>query len=449
MENSRIRSFTPRPGHTSNKSLVDPLMMIDEEDHEVNKQLILIHKEYDKIKTVNKKKQNFINKLKKDIKAAEKSNNAYNEDKFALDSRMQQLENYLETIVLKRKEEEKYLKSYQYLLDRIKADKYALDKELKKQQADLSQKKTLLTIEERKAKKLKEKALKDRLEINNLTENVEMEKKTQEDTLALIEKKAIERSKAVLMLEESNKNREMIADAAQGQISNTETLELRSKFLLYQFWYHFLNKKLQTELEKGGVFEEPFQRIKFTTGMQTVEEILTRFLTREEAYKDLVAAVKVSEGKILEIKQKLHEAKKHFQVLQIKEGDETIHIEKEMIRTEQRFYINYKEMSKKYEFLLQNMQEWVKKQLALMKVHPEEQSTLKLLKIMGQENQKIMEKVAQKAEGNQEILEEVLHLSTKGLLTRKNFMRYFEKNCRVSPSKPSNPDEDSALLIGT
>ena len=448
MQTSRARSFTPHPELISNKALLDPLSLMDEEDQSVNKQLILIHKEYDKIKTVNKKKQNLIIKLKKDIESAQKNSSAINEDKYALDSRIQRLESYLETVIFKRKEEEKYLKSYQYLLDRIKEDKFSMDKELKKRQADLSQKRSVLTVELQKTKKVQEKSLKDKLEIINLSGDIEKEKRIQEDTLALIEKKAMERSKAVLMLEENNKNREMIADAAQGQISNSETLEFRHKLLVNRFWYHFLNRKLKSEFERGGALEEPFQRIKTTTGMQTVDEILTRYLTREEAYKDLIAAVKASEDKISDLKSKIQGATAIFQGLKVQEGEEGVQVEENIIRSQKRSFINYKEMSDKYEFLLQNIQEWAKKQLNFMKINPEEQDTKGLIQRIRVENERLMNEVELKALGNEKLLDDVLHLSTSKFISKNSFTVHFEENCRVSPRRQSMTEEDSTLLIG-
>ena len=427
---------------------MDPLALIDEENDTVNKQLVMINKEYNKIKTANKQKQALIYKLKQEINTDKRAFNSLSEDKYAIESKIQRLENYLDTVINKRKEEENFMKSYQYLLDRIKEDKNSLDKELRKQQSDLNQKKYFLNTESRKAKKLQERSLRNKSEILSLNEIIEKEKRIQEETLMLIEKKALEKSKAVLMLEESSRKREMIADAAQGQISNIETIEARQKLLLTQFWYSVLNKKLQVELEKGGVFEEPFLKIKITTGMQTVEEILTRFLTREEAYKDLVAAVKTSENNLEDLKRKFEESTNFLRTLSIKEGEEEIQVEEELVRQNKRSFLNYKEMVKKYTLLLQNLQEWAKKQLIAMEIETQDTETVDLLKIIDKENTKLMEKVKEKTASNKIFLEDILHMSTSGLLKKKDFMKYVEENCRITPRKFSTLDDNFSLLIG-
>ena len=91
--------------------------------------------------------------------------------------------------------------------------------------------------------------------------------------------------------------------------------------------------------------------------MQTVEEVLTRFLTREEAYKDLIAAVKTSEYNLETLKKSLNESKNYLQSLKTKQGEENIHVEHEVIRNAKRSLVNYKEMSYKYRNLLQSMHE--------------------------------------------------------------------------------------------
>lgn len=448
MDSVRFRSLTPHPDKLGDLSLLDPLAMIDEEDRSVNKQLILIHKQYDRLKTANRQKQIIIQKLVKDVEAAKRSTSTINQDRLNLDLRLQTLETQLQTVINKRKEEEKYMKSYQYLLDRIKEDKTFLDEELRIKQEDLTQKKYILNTERKKAKKIKEESLKDKVEIKNLHDEIEKEKKSQESSLILIERRALERSKAILLLEESNKKRELIADAAQGAITNYEIIELRQKIQLHQFWYMFLNKKLQLELEKGGIFEEPFQRIKSTTGMQTVEEILTRFLTREEAYKDLILAVKSSETNLQDLKFKLNESNKKLLKIKIQQSQPTEDIQDDLIRLEKRSYINLKEISIKYKSLLQNIVEWAKKHLVSMKADEQSLSVDELIQKFCEETEKLIINVTQKAKINSKFLDDVLYMSTVELLKKNSFVKYFDNNCRIQPRKASNADEDGVLLIG-
>ncbi|OMJ75128.1 hypothetical protein SteCoe_25785 [Stentor coeruleus] len=422
--------------------------MIEEEDKIMNKQLALIHKEYDKIKSINRKKQVLIQKMQNDIHAIKRSNNSMTEDKYTLDIKVQKLENYLDSIVNKRREEENYMKSYQYLLDRIKEDRHALDKELRRQQTELSQKKYSLNTELTKSKKLHEKTVREKIQIRTLSDDISKERKAQEDTLALIEKKAMERSKAVAQLEESNKNRELITEHAQGQISNVETIHMRQKLLLLQFWYSFLNKKLQIELEKGGILEAPFQKIRITTGMQTVEDILTRFLTREETYKDLIRAVKASEKKLNQLKNDLNQATQQLSLLKIRESDEPIIPQEDLIRIEKRSYANYKEMSKKYQHLIQNLKEWAKKQLLSMSSNMDSENINELMVKVLEQSEKVMGIVKKKVQINTGVLENVMFMPTKSLVKQGVFSKHFENNCHVMPRKGSLSDEDARLLIG-
>jgi hypothetical protein len=445
---SRYRSLTPRPDKITERTFIDPLALIDEEDSATTKQLVLIHKELDKIKSENRKKQSSIHKLKQDIAAAKRSSNTLSDDKSTLEQRVQRLENYLDTVIQKRKEEESDMKSYQFLLDRIKEDKHALDKELKRQQKDLSLSKRDFSLHSTRSKKLQEFNLRERLEMQNLSQTILKEKKSQEDTLIVIEKKALERSRAVTILEESSRHREQIADAAQGQISNMETIELRNKVLLNQMWFFWLSKKLQKELDKGGILEEPFQKIKMTTGMHSVEDILTRFLTREEAYKDLVSGVKEAENKLRDMKSLLDQANQHLQLIKIKEGNETEEPAEESIRNNTRSIVNFKDMAKKYKVLIKGLIQWGKLQLRTMEQDEQSDDLKEIIQKILEESQKLMIKVKEKIELNKEKLEEVLFLSTGNLVQNQSFSKFFEGNCRISPRKMSNGEEDSKLLIG-
>lgn len=445
---SRFRSLTPRPDKLTERAFVDPLSLIDEEDNVTNKQLVLIHKELDKIKSENRKKQAIIKKLKQDLQASKRSTSVLSEDKFSLDQRLQRLENYLETVIQKRKDEEADMKSYQYLLDRIKEDKHALDKELKRQQLDYSKHQRSLHTELGKTKKLQEINLREKMEIQNLSQSILKENKYYEANLSLIEKKALERSRAIMILEESSKHREQIADAAQSQISNTETIELRNRALLSKMWFFYLNKKFQAESDKGGILEAPFQKIKITTGMQNVEEILTRFLTREEAYKDLVTAVKDSENKLKSIKTDLESSALHLKSLKIKSGQEKEEPEEEFIRNTKRSLFNYKDMSKKYKFLIKNLTEWGKQQLVSMDVESNLEDLNQIIEKLKKETENLMKTSKERMASKQTTFDEILYLSTADMVKNKSFLKFFEGNRRVSPRKMSNSEDDSKLLIG-
>lgn len=445
---SRFRSLTPRPDKLTERTFVDPLALIDEEDSVTNKQLVLIHKELDKIKSDNRKKQAIINKLKQDLNASKRSANVLNEDKLSLDLRLQRLENYLETVIQKRKEEEADMKSYQYLLDRIKEDKHALDKELKRQQVDLHRQQKSLNAELGKTKKIREANLKEKIEIQNLSQSILRENKFYEANLSLIEKKALERSRAIAILEESSKHREQIADAAQGQISNSETIELRNRTLLNKMWHFFLNKKFQIETEKGGILEAPFQKIKITTGMQSVEDILTRFLTREEAYKDLVMAVKISENKLKSLRSDLESSALKLKSLKIKSGQDKEEPEEDLIRNTKRSLYNYKDQSKKYKILIKNLTQWGRQQLVSMNVESQSEDLNEIIGKLEKESEMLMKKAQEKMASKHEVFDEILYLSTKDMVKNKNFLKFFEGNRRVNPRKMSGSEEDSKLLIG-
>ena len=53
---------------------------------------------------------------------------------------------------------------------------------------------------------------------------------------------------------------------------------------MHRFWYLVLSKKLDIEMENAVNVEKAFQEIRAATGLVNVQDIVERFLTREQIY---------------------------------------------------------------------------------------------------------------------------------------------------------------------
>ena len=76
----------------------------------------------------------------------------------------------------------------------------------------------------------------------------------------------------------------------------------------------FLKKKMENEMKKNYGIEDAFQKIRTATNLSNVNEIVHRFLTREQTYSELLIAVSENERKIENLRKdhetwgsKLHE----------------------------------------------------------------------------------------------------------------------------------------------
>ena len=59
-----------------------------------------------------------------------------------------------------------------------------------------------------------------------------------------------------------------------------------------------MKKKMEKEMKRTFEIEDAFQKIRASTGFSDVQEIVHKFLTREQTYSQLLMAVSENERKI-------------------------------------------------------------------------------------------------------------------------------------------------------
>lgn len=116
-------------------------------------------------------------------------------------------------------------------------------------------------------------------------------------------------------IERQRRNQE-IAEAAANENKDSSELRMRETLLIQKLWNVFLRKKMKQEMEKSAQIDEAFKAIKTETGVTDVDQMVKKFLTREETYSQLLVNVKESDTKIEKLKkdnehlrQVLHELK--------------------------------------------------------------------------------------------------------------------------------------------
>jgi phage shock protein A len=81
-----------------------------------------------------------------------------------------------------------------------------------------------------------------------------------------------------------------------------------------------MKRKMDKEMKRTFEIEDAFQKIRASTGLTDVQEIVHKFLTREQTYSQLLMAVSDNERKIDNLRrenehwrEKLHELQMHQQ----------------------------------------------------------------------------------------------------------------------------------------
>jgi len=72
---------------------------------------------------------------------------------------------------------------------------------------------------------------------------------------------------------------------------------MQEQFLVHRLYSVFLKKKMEKEMSKYMFIEDAFQKIRTATGQSDVQEIVSKFLTREQTYNQLLNAVSENENK--------------------------------------------------------------------------------------------------------------------------------------------------------
>lgn len=94
------------------------------------------------------------------------------------------------------------------------------------------------------------------------------------------------------------KRQQEIAEMAANENKDQNEIQMQEKFLVQRLYSAFLKKKMEKEMNRHMYVEDAFQKIRTATGLSDVNEIVHRFLTREQTYSELLMAVSENERKI-------------------------------------------------------------------------------------------------------------------------------------------------------
>lgn len=113
------------------------------------------------------------------------------------------------------------------------------------------------------------------------------------------------------------KRQSEIAELAANENKDQNEINARQNFMVQKLWCAFLKSKMELEMKRYLEVESSFQKIKTCTGNQDIQEIVHKFLTREQTYATLLTAVSESEKKMEEQKYDYDSKSQELNNLQI------------------------------------------------------------------------------------------------------------------------------------
>jgi hypothetical protein len=447
---------------TQNDSYIpDDIEAIDQEEErrEVSTQLATIRKRHDQTKEANLRKRKQVEKLKQELDQVGTVTTAAEGEQKTLETRVEQLEKALTAAQSKQEEELQNKNSYEHMLDRMKKDRIALEIKAQSLSQNLRSARQVLGSEQQKSRKTMEVKFQSRLQLKELKDQYEYERRQKEDRIVQLERNVRMRQEASVRREERQKRQTEIAEAAAKADSNSQESRLRNNVMLLRFWYKFLVKKLSTEQSNSSTIEEAFQKIRAGTGLQDVTEIVERFLTREQTYNEFISGVSEAEKKLETLRQQNAQAREELLQMQLDEngGARALYQEVEELEMQQTHLAKestaLKEKLKKTIGLYDQVLEWGTKIMRRLELNPEELSVstgdqvlttkhnlAEMFESIESKIYKLLEPVLSQREEQRRLMEIQASKQTDQLMSEISTEEFLAKNMRIRP-QPTRDDQ--------
>ena len=181
------------------------------------------------------------------------------------------------------------------MLNRMKKDLISLQLTSNDLTISLHSKEQIYKEENTKQRIAKEHKLQSKYRLDNLMQNIEHEQKKRQERIISLTTSIKNKEEALQKRMDRVKRQSEIAEAAANENKDMNEIELRANFMVQKLWCSFLKKKMEKEMNKFHNLEEAFQKIRTSTGNSDVQEMVTKFLTREQTYAQLLSAVSENE----------------------------------------------------------------------------------------------------------------------------------------------------------
>ena len=231
-------------------------------------------------------------------------------------------------------------------------------------------------IEQQKQRKIKEERLQAKSIFEGLLKNVEKEQKDRQERIYELQKCIKNKEESVRKRIERQRRNQEIAEAAANENKDSSELKMRENLYIQKLWNQFMRKKMEKEMRNSQQIDDAFKAIKTATGVTDVQEMVKKFLTREQTYSHLLVNVSESERKVDllkkqndELRARLHELKIVAQDSAAEEGehpaakfqDEDIVEMYEQITEQKGQYQRLQEKYKKINIVNDQVSGWAKK----------------------------------------------------------------------------------------
>ena len=151
--------------------------------------------------------------------------------------------------------------------------------------------------------------------------NIELEQKERKKRIEELQECIKNKEESVQRRIERQKRNQDIAEAAANENKDSSELKMRESLYIQRLWNAFMRKKMEKEMKESSTIDEAFKAIKTATGVTDVQEMVRKFLTREQTYSQLLMNVSESERSIDKLKKDNEELRGRLHELKIDAGE--------------------------------------------------------------------------------------------------------------------------------
>lgn len=339
----------------------------DAEIKEITLQLVMIRKAYDHVVSQNCQKREQIDLMKKQIAKLETTTETCTDDQTSISSRIKQLTKELEVYRAGLEKENQDNKILEHILNRTKSNVIELELKSNHLHSSLNTLRSHLNEYEKKSRKNKEEHVKSQRLLRNVSENLKIEKKNNEDLIRRLEKAADHKKQASERRQQRIIKQAEIAEIAANQNRNAEEIALKEQIYLYKIFWMFLNYKQEKAFRESEDAEEAFKRIRVATGLSNIQTVVEGFLKRDELSEELQKSISEQDKQLLAMKKKSEKVRAELNsvLLISKESSSPYYLQlkelNEQIEAERKSYKKSLEASQVYDHLNADLEDIFKK----------------------------------------------------------------------------------------
>lgn len=223
----------------------------------------------------------------------------------SLKSQVDKLEQSVEEVKKNQEDALSATSVYKHILERMKHSRLQLDIKNQSIIKALKSNKKILEGELDTFRRHKESKIKTKQALGALEVYIEEETREKHEDLDAITKDAKQKQENNHKREERFRRQLEIAEAAANEDRDMRVTQIREGLMAHRFWYLYLVKKMEKDIEKFSSTEKAFQKVRKIAGVNDASEMVTKFLTAELAFNDLKKNVYDVNNRIEDTQEKI------------------------------------------------------------------------------------------------------------------------------------------------